>query len=98
MLTSSRKLFSKWLDHCFILFPTPMIEAIVSITIAAATGFGVMTHRTHNRFSEHDKRIDQLELKIAENYITRDEVSKTFQRFEDHFVRIEHKIDNLSRR
>ena len=75
-----------------------MIEAVVSLTIAAATGIGVMTHRTHTRFSEHDKRIDQLELKIAENYITRDEVSRTFARFEDHFVRIEQKIDNLSKR
>ena len=75
-----------------------MIEAVVSLTIAAATGIGVMTHRTHSRFSEHDKRIDQLELKIAENYITRDEVSRTFARFEDHFVRIEQKIDNLSKR
>ena len=72
-----------------------MIEAVVSLSIAAATGVGVMQSRTHSRFVEHDKRIDALELKIAESYITRDEVTKHMQRFEDHFIRIESKIDNL---
>ena len=75
-----------------------MIEAVVSLTIAAATGIGVMQHRIHSRFSEHDKRLDQLELTIAENYIPRDEVSKTFARVEDHFVRTESKHDTMSRR
>ena len=71
------------------------MEAIVSIAIALATGVGVLQTRTHNRFMDTDKRLDALELKIAEHYITRDEVSKTFERFENHFVRIEQKIDNL---
>jgi hypothetical protein len=72
-----------------------MLEAIVPLTIAAVTGLGVMFNRAHTRLHEHDKRMDGIELKVAERYITRAEVSETMKRFEQHFVRIEQKIDNL---
>ena len=72
-----------------------MLEAVVPIAIAAATGLGVMFSRTHSRLQEHDKRMDGIELKVAERYITRAEVSETMKRFEQHFVRIEAKIDQL---
>jgi translation initiation factor 2 beta subunit (eIF-2beta)/eIF-5 len=39
--------------------------------------------------------MDGIELKVAERYITRSEVSESMKRFEEHFVRIESKIDNL---
>ena len=74
-----------------------MFEAIVPVAIAAVTGLGVMFNRTHTRLHEHDKRMDGIELKVAERYITRAEVSETMKRFEEHFVRIEHKIDQLKR-
>ena len=72
-----------------------MIEAIVPAAIAALTGLGVMFKSTHSRLHEHDKRMDGIELKVAERYITRAEVSETMKRFEQHFVRIEAKIDQL---
>ena len=74
-----------------------MIEAIVPAAIAAVTGLGVMFNRTNVRLHEHDKRMDGIELKVAERYITRAEVSETMKRFEQHFVRIEQKIDNLKK-
>ena len=74
-----------------------MLEAIVPVTIAALSGLGVMFSRTSTRFHEHDKRMDGIELKVAERYITRAEVSETMKRFEQHFVRIEQKIDNLNK-
>jgi hypothetical protein len=72
-----------------------MLEAIVPVTVAAITGISVLFTRTNNRILEHDKRMDGIELKVAERYITRMEVSETMKRFEEHFVRIESKLDNL---
>lgn len=61
-----------------------MLEASISVAIAALTGLTFVI-----------RRIDAIELKMAEKYITRTEVTESFKRFEDHFVRIEDKLDNL---
>ena len=65
-----------------------MIEAAVTLAIAAATGLGVMSSRLNSR-------LNQIELRVAEKYIPREEVSLMLTRFEDHMVRIEEKLDNL---
>jgi hypothetical protein len=67
-----------------------MLEAAVTLAIAAATGLGVISSRLNNR-------LNQIELRVAEKYIPRDEVSLMLTRFEDHMVRIENKLDNLLR-
>ena len=65
-----------------------MIEAAVTLAIAAATGLGVVSSRLN-------ERINSIELRVAEKYIPREEVSLMLTRFEDHMVRIEEKLDNL---
>ena len=65
-----------------------MIEAAVTLAIAAATGLGVMSSRLN-------QRLNSIELRVAEKYIPREEVSLILTRFEDHMVRIESKLDNL---
>ena len=65
-----------------------MIEAAVTLAIAAATGLGVISSRLN-------ERINSVELRVAEKYIPREEVSLILTRFEDHMVRIESKLDNL---
>lgn len=65
-----------------------MIEAAVTLAIAAATGLGVVSSRLN-------ERINSIELRVAEKYIPREEVSLILTRFEDHMVRIEEKLDNL---
>ena len=65
-----------------------MIEAAVTLAIAAATGLGVIS-------SKLNERINSIELRVAEKYIPREEVSLMLTRFEDHMVRIEEKLDNL---
>ena len=65
-----------------------MIEAAVTVAIAAATGLGVMSAKLNDR-------INAIELRVAEKYIPREEVSLILTRFEDHMVRIESKLDNL---
>jgi hypothetical protein len=65
-----------------------MIEAAVTLAIAAATGLGLIS-------SKLNERINSIELRVAEKYIPREEVSLILSRFEDHMVRIENKLDNL---
>ena len=65
-----------------------MIEAAITLAIAAATGLGVITSRLNDR-------INSIELRVAEKYIPREEVSLILTRFEDHMIRIESKLDNL---
>jgi septal ring factor EnvC (AmiA/AmiB activator) len=72
-----------------------MIEAIVSGTVAVFTAVVALHSRMHNRISEVDKRIDRVELRIAEKYVQREELSSALQKMEDHMVRIEGKLDKL---
>ena len=65
-----------------------MVEAAVAIAIAAVTGLGVMSSRLNDR-------LNNIELRVAEKYIPREEVSLILTRFEDHMIRIETKLDNL---
>lgn len=65
-----------------------MIEAAVTVAIAAATGLAVMTSRLN-------ERLNSIELRVAEKYIPREEVAQVLARVEDHMVRIEEKLDNL---
>ena len=70
-----------------------MLESLVPAVIAVATGVGVLGTQIHRRITHLDGRLDGVELKIAEKYVTRNELSETFKRFEDHLIRIENKMD-----
>ena len=72
-----------------------MIESIVSAAVAVITGGAVLTSRIHNRVNELDKRIDQLELGMAQSYVSKGDFEKTLERVETHMIRIEDKIDEL---
>jgi hypothetical protein len=67
-----------------------MLEAVVAIGIALSTGLGVFA-------SKINTRVNHIELRVAEKYIPREEVSLILTRFEDHMIRIENKLDNLLR-
>ena len=45
--------------------------------------------------SKMNSRLNQIEVRVAEKYMPREEISLILTRFEDHMVRIESKIDNL---
>lgn len=72
-----------------------MIEALIGAAVALITGAATLTNRLHNRISDVDKRIDGIELRIAERYVSREELSSSLKRFEDHMVRIENKLDAI---
>ena len=72
-----------------------MLEFGLPLILAAVTGLSAITTRLHNRIHELDRRIDGVELKIAEEYLTKNDFEKTLERVESHMVRIETKLDKL---
>ena len=72
-----------------------MLEAIVPVGVALATGFSILITRIHSRVHELDRRVDGIELRVAEDYLTKTEFSSVLERVEDHMVRIENKLDRI---
>ena len=73
-----------------------MLEAAVSLSIAALTGMSIMTQRLHSRITELDRRIDKVELRVASDYVTKVELSAIMERMEAHLIRIEEKMDKIT--
>ena len=79
-----------------------MIEAAVTAVVAAIAGGAALNNRIHNRInnvhdriSGLDRRIDAIELSVAQDYVSKADLSTMVQRMEDHMVRIENKLDQI---
>ena len=76
-----------------------MIEAIITgaISLVLGVGGGVMTlhGKSNSRMDVIDKRIDDIELRLAEKYVPRQELAAALQKMEDHMIRIENKLDQI---
>ena len=72
-----------------------MTEAVVTAVIAALSGLGILNSRLHNRISTLDRRIDQIELRVAEQYVSKADLSEIVTRVELHMTRIENKLDKI---
>lgn len=64
-----------------------MLEASIVAAIGVITGMGALTTRVHNRISDIDKRMDNIELRIVEKYVTK-----------SHLSEIDRRVDNLELR
>lgn len=73
-----------------------MLEMIVPIGIAAFTGLAALTNRLHNRLFELNRRVDQVELRVAERYVSKADLSEMMSKVESHMERIERKLDRLT--
>ena len=73
-----------------------MLETLIPIGVALATGFGVLMSKLHMRVHELDRRVDGVELRVAENYLSKTEFSTALERVEAHMVRIENKLDKIA--
>ena len=74
-----------------------MVEAIIPLGVALATGFSVLITRVHNRVQELDKRLDGVELRVATDYLSKSEFTLAMERVEQHMIRIENKLDLLKK-
>lgn len=72
-----------------------MIEAFISAAVAALTGLVAINTRLNNRIMEVDKRMDRVELRMAERYVPKEELSTALAKMEDHMIRIENKLDQI---
>tara|TARA_B100001939_G_C16530120_1_gene441693 strand:- start:18 stop:272 length:255 start_codon:yes stop_codon:yes gene_type:complete len=79
-----------------------MIEAIVSVSIAAVAAGAALNSRlharvnnVHQRINMLDRRIDHIELTVASDYVKKSELAELLSRMEDHMVRIETKLDQI---
>ena len=73
-----------------------MLEVGVPLAIAIVTGVAAMTNRLHNRITHLDKRVDTVELKIAQEYVSKDDMESMIDRVESHLIRLENKLDKLT--
>ena len=73
-----------------------MLEALVTAGIAAFTGMSIITQRLHGRINELDRRVDEVQLRVAQDYVTKGELSAIMERMESHLIRIEEKMDKIS--
>ena len=75
-----------------------MWEGAIAVVIAAITGAAALTGRLHSCINELDKRVDQMELRIAENYVSKADMESMIDRVETHLIRLENKLDKLTYR
>jgi bacterioferritin (cytochrome b1) len=82
-----------------------MLEAIVSLSIAAIAAGATLNNRlhqrinnVHDRISGLDRRIDGVELGVAQDYVSKTDLKTLVDRMEDHMVRIENKLDQIALR
>ena len=73
-----------------------MLEAIVAVSIAVSTGIGAVLTRQSQRLLDLDKRMDDIALRVAERYITKNELSEVMRKMEGHMIRIEDKLDRIA--
>ena len=72
-----------------------MIEAAVVAAIGLVTGGGFLFSRIHNRMHDLDRRIDKVELRVAESYVSKGDFNVALSKMESHMIRIEEKLDAL---
>jgi len=75
-----------------------MLEMAIPIVIAAVTGLAALTNRLHSRIHELDQRVDGVELRVAERYVSKDDLDGMIDRVEGHLIRLENKLDKLTYR
>ena len=73
-----------------------MLEATIAVAVATVTGVAALTNRVYNRMHELDRRIDRIELRIAEQYVLKSDLNEILDRVEQHMIRIENKLDKIA--
>ena len=80
-----------------------MIEALIPLAIATVAAGATLNSRlhqginnVHDRIGGLDRRIDQVELSVAQDYVTKADLQAMIDRVEAHMVRIENKLDQIA--
>ena len=73
-----------------------MVETLIPVVVAAATGFSVLIRGLYTRVHDLDGRVDKFELRVAESYLSKTEFRSALERVEAHMLRIEDNLDKLT--
>ena len=73
-----------------------MIEPFVPIFVAVGTGFAVLTSRIYNRISMLDNKLDKIEIRVVQAYVTKGDFNNALSRMESHLIRMEDKLDAIA--
>ena len=73
-----------------------MIEPFVPLFVAVGTGFAVLTSRIYSKIGNLDSRVDGIELRIVQDFVSKNDLQLALDRMESHMVRIEDKIDAMA--
>ena len=72
-----------------------MVEAVIPVFVAGATGVTVLISRLHHRVLTLDRRVDAFELRVASDYVSKADLTEIVDRVEAHMIRIENKLDKI---
>lgn len=70
---------------------------IVAVMLSFGGGVLFSNRATNTRIAVTEKRLAQIELVAAREYVTREELTRVIQECNQHMIRIEQKLDNFSR-
>ena len=72
-----------------------ILTGVVSLVVGASgAAFGISS-KSNGRMDETDRRIDGLEIRLAEKYVPRQELANVISKIENHMIRIEEKLDKI---
>jgi hypothetical protein len=74
-----------------------MIEPFVPIFVAVGTGFAVLTSRIYGKIGNLDTRVDGIELRIVQDFVSKNDLQMALDRMENQMMRIENKLDNMAK-
>ena len=71
------------------------MEPFVPILVAIGTGFAVLNSRIYNKIGNLDRRVDGVELRIVQDFVSKNELQIVMDRMESHLIRMEDKLDAI---
>ena len=72
-----------------------MVKSVGSVAPTVGTGFAVLTSRIYNKIGHLDRRVDGIELRIVQDFVSKSELQTAMDRMESHLIRMEDKLDAI---
>ena len=80
----------QYLNHTRLL---EMIEIVIPISIAAASGFAVLINKLHGHINALERRMDKVELRMATDYVAKEDINYALDKIYADLKRVEDKIE-----
>tara|TARA_B100000073_G_C23461001_1_gene463384 strand:+ start:333 stop:620 length:288 start_codon:yes stop_codon:yes gene_type:complete len=84
------------------LEPVLPLSIVISVVGGAACGFltlgrkfGEMELRQTSRIEKLDHRVDEIEIKLAKNYVDKGDLQAMFDKLDDRMERVDSKLDRI---